>query len=168
MDRAKFFGEVAIERNYATREQVLAALREQYRLRCVEKRNVFLGEVMVQLGMLKHEQLEALVHVCGGYHETPLEQRRKVFFGDVAVQMGFVSPVQLFNALKQQRDEDAHGQEHRLVGEILVDQGHLTAAQCELVIARMVEGGYSDYKTGLTPPDGEPIIRVLPAGMTQV
>jgi hypothetical protein len=45
------------------------------------------------------------------------------------------------------------------VGEILLDLGHLTTTQCERVISTMVELGYSDYRTGLTPPDGEPLLR---------
>lgn len=167
MERAKFFGEVAIERGYATRAQVVDALKEQYRQRCVEKKHLFLGEVMVEMGSLRPEQLLELVHDCGGYHETPLEQRQKVFFGDVAVKLGFVAPAQLFAALKQQRDEDVRGLPHRLVGEILLDLGHLTPQGCERVIATLVELGYSDYRTGLTPPEGEPLRGFAAAGMLE-
>lgn len=162
--RAKFFGEVAIEKGFASREQVLEALKEQYRLRCIEKRHLFLGEVMVHLGMITLEQLVELMDESAGYHETPLEQRQKVFFGDVAVRKGYVTPLRLFQCLQQQRDEDASGFAHRLIGEIMLDNGYLTAAELEDVISTMVDVGYSDYRTGYTPPEGEPIRAFIPAG----
>jgi hypothetical protein len=166
MERGKFFGEVAIERGYATREQVLDGLKEQYRLRCIEKRHLFLGEVMVELRFLRLEQLIELMDASAGYHETPLEQRQKVFFGDVAVQKGYVTPVQLFRCLQRQRDEDAAGLAHRLVGEIMLDLGYMTAAELALTICAMVDMGYSDYKNGETPEEGVPLqsARVIPAG----
>jgi hypothetical protein len=162
--RAKFFGEVAIEKGYATREQVLEALKEQYRLRCMEKRHLFLGEVMVHLGMITLEHLIELMNESAGYHETPLEQRQKVFFGDVAVRKGYVSPLRLFQCLQLQRDEDAAGFPHRLIGEIMLDNGYLTPTELEDVISTMVEVGYADYRTGLTPPEGEPVTAFIPAG----
>lgn len=162
--RAKFFGEVAIERAFASREQVLEALKEQYRLRCMEKRHLFLGEVMVHLAMITLEQLVDLMDESAGYHETPLEQRQKVFFGDVAVRKGYVTPIRLFQCLQQQRDEDAAGCAHRLIGEIMLDNGYLTPRQLQDVIGTMVDVGYSDYRTGFTPAEGEPIKAFLPAG----
>jgi hypothetical protein len=166
MERGKFFGEVAIERGYATREQVLFALKEQYRLRCAEKRHLFLGEVMVELHLLRLEQLIDLMDASAGYHETPLEQRQKVFFGDVAVQKGYVTPVQLFRCLQRQRDEDAAGLAHRLIGEIMLDLGYMTAEELALAIGVMVDQGYSDYRSGNTPEEGVPLAGavVIPAG----
>jgi hypothetical protein len=164
-NRAKFFGEVAIEKGFATREQVLEALKEQYRLRCVEKRHLFLGEVMVHMAMITLEQLVELMDDSAGYHETPLEQRQKVFFGDVAVRKGYVTPHRLFQCLQQQRDEDASGFAHRLIGEIMLDNGYLTPGELQDVISTMVDVGYSDYRTGYTPPEGEPIRAFIPAGM---
>jgi hypothetical protein len=163
MERAKFFGEVSIDKGFATREQVLEALKEQYRLRCVEKRHLFLGEVMVHLGMITLEQLVELMDESSGYHETPLEQRQKVFFGDVAVQKGYVTPMRLFQCLQQQRDEDAGGFPHRLIGEIMLDNGYLTPQELQDVIGTMVDVGYSDYRTGFTPPEGESIRAFMPA-----
>ncbi len=162
--RAKFFGEVAIESGHATREQVLDALKEQYRLRCLEKRHLFLGEVMVHLGMITLEQLVGLMDESAGYHETPLEQRQKVFFGDVAVRKGYVTPIRLFQCLQLQRDEDAAGFPHRLIGEIMLDNGYLTPAELQDVISTMVDVGYADYRTGYTPSEGEPIAAFIPAG----
>jgi hypothetical protein len=144
--RGKFFGEVAIERGWVSRDQVLDALKEQYRLRCLERRHLFLGEVLVQLGTISLERLVEIMDLSMGYHEQPLEQRQKVFFGDVAVRKGYVTPVQLFRCLQLQRDEDMAGLAHRLIGEIMVDQGYLSAWELEDVISSMVDQGYSDYR----------------------
>jgi hypothetical protein len=146
MDRGKFFGEVAIEKGWVSSEQVIEALKEQYRLRCLEKRHLFLGEVLVQLGTITIEQLVELMDLSMGYHEQPTEQRQKVFFGDVAVRKGYISPVQLFRCLQLQRDEDMAGLAHRLIGEIMVDQGYLSPWELEDVISSMVDQGYSDYR----------------------
>jgi hypothetical protein len=162
--RAHFFGEVAIQKGFATQEQVLDALKEQYRLRCVEKRHLFLGEVMVHLGMISLDQLVELMDESAGYHETPLEQRQKVFFGDIAVRKGYVTPMRLFQCLQQQRDEDASGFPHRLIGEIMLDNGYLTPAELEGVISTVVELGYADYRTGYTPSEGTPLDAFIPAG----
>lgn len=167
MKRGKFFGEVAIERGYATRDHVLEALKEQYRLRCVEKRHLFLGEVMVSLGSLRLDQLVELMEESAGYHETPLEQRQKVFFGDVAVQKGYVTPLQLYRCLQRQRDEDAAGRAHKLIGEIMLDLGHLSASELQNVISTMVDLGYSDYRSGSTPTVGTSIQAFIPAGAQQ-
>ncbi|HZU98146.1 MAG TPA: hypothetical protein VFF73_15690 [Planctomycetota bacterium] len=162
--RAHFFGEVAIAKGFATQEQVLEALKEQYRLRCAEKRHLFLGEVMVHLGMISLDQLVELMDESAGYHETPTEQRQKVFFGDIAVRKGYVTPMRLFQCLQQQRDEDASGFAHRLIGEIMLDNGYLTPAELEEVISTVVELGYADYRTGYTPSEGTPLDAFIPAG----
>jgi hypothetical protein len=145
-NRGKFFGEVAIEKGWVSRDQVLEALKEQYRLRCLERRHLFLGEVLVQLGTISLDRLVEIMDLSMGYHEQPLEQRQKVFFGDIAVRKGYVTPVQLFRCLQLQRDEDMAGLAHRLIGEIMVDQGYLSAWELEDVISSMVDQGYSDYR----------------------
>ncbi len=50
-------------------------------------------------------------------------------FGGVAVQKGFIAPDQLFKALKVQVQDDLEKGNHRLLGEILCDEGVMTWAQ---------------------------------------
>jgi len=39
-----------------------------------------------------------------------------------------------------------------------------TPAELEEVISTMVDVGYSDYRTGFTPPEGESVRAFIPAG----
>ena len=50
-------------------------------------------------------------------------------FGVVAVQKGFITPDQLFKALKVQVQDDLEKGDHRLLGEILFDEGVMTWTQ---------------------------------------
>jgi len=58
-------------------------------------------------------------------------------FGVIAVEKGFITPEQLFDVLKIQISEDLKPTKHRLVGEILLDEGHITAAQIKEVLNSM-------------------------------
>ena len=60
-------------------------------------------------------------------------------FGIIAIQKGFVSYEQLIDALKLQVKEDLDHKSHRLVGEILLDAGHITPHQIQEVVSRIFE-----------------------------
>ena len=50
-------------------------------------------------------------------------------FGVVAVEKGFITPDQLFAAMKLQVQDDLERGTHRLLGEILFEQGAITPSQ---------------------------------------
>jgi len=54
-------------------------------------------------------------------------------FWIVAIEKGFISYEQLIDALKLQVKEDLDYRSHRLVGEILLDAGHITPRQIQEV-----------------------------------
>jgi len=56
-------------------------------------------------------------------------------FGVAAAQKGFVKKDQVLEALDIQLTEDFSLGKHRLIGRILFDQGHLTIAQVNDVLA---------------------------------
>ncbi|MEE8430722.1 MAG: hypothetical protein V3S16_05690 [Candidatus Desulfatibia sp.] len=60
-------------------------------------------------------------------------------FGVTAVEKGFITSEQLFEAMKIQIDEDLEPIGHRLLGEILLDQGHITTEQIDEVLESMEE-----------------------------
>ena len=60
--------------------------------------------------------------------------KRELRFGVVAVEKGFITPDQLFEALKVQVREDLEKEIHRLVGEILLEQGAMTPEQKDEVL----------------------------------
>lgn len=55
-------------------------------------------------------------------------------FGVTAIEKKYITPENLIDALKIQIEEDIALQTHRLVGEILLDLGHITAMQIQDVL----------------------------------
>ena len=55
-------------------------------------------------------------------------------FGIIAIESGFITSDQLIEALKIQVSEDVEYKTHRLIGEILLDKGYITAMQLQEVI----------------------------------
>ena len=64
---------------------------------------------------------------------------REVRFGVVAVAKGYITPDQLFEALKIQVQEDLEKENHRLLGEILIDQNAMTHEQKDEVLKVLEE-----------------------------
>ncbi len=54
-------------------------------------------------------------------------------FGMIAVKLGYITPEQLRKGLIIQINEDIAERAHRLLGEILCEEGWLTGEQCEEV-----------------------------------
>lgn len=135
----KPFGRRAVERGFATEGAVLQALRAQYNAKVTLGRHLFLGEVMLLQGTLTARQLAELLRDSGDRLEEAEDVVERRFFGDIAIEMGFITPNQVLAALNQQREEDARGERHRLVGEILFATGAISKAQVEDVIAEMVQ-----------------------------
>ena len=66
----------------------------------------------------------------------PVEKLDKRF-GVTAVEKGFITSEQLVEAMKLQITEDLEPVGHRLLGEILLDEGHITAEQINEVLETM-------------------------------
>ena len=58
---------------------------------------------------------------------------REVRFGYIAVEKGFVKPSQVIAALEMQFIEDLKLKKHRILGEILIAEGHITPSQVKEV-----------------------------------
>lgn len=58
-------------------------------------------------------------------------------FGITAVQIGFITETQLYEATTVQLNEDLHGMEHRLIGQILLERTYITFAQTREVLRQM-------------------------------
>ena len=65
---------------------------------------------------------------------TEYTQKR---FGTIAVEKGFITVDQLVKAMNIQIIEDVEGQKHRPLGSILFDQGLITNAQIDEVLATL-------------------------------
>jgi hypothetical protein len=58
-------------------------------------------------------------------------------FGTVAIESGFITVGQLVGAMKIQIQDELKGAKHRLIGEILLDEGYITDIQIEEVLKTM-------------------------------
>jgi hypothetical protein len=58
-------------------------------------------------------------------------------FGAIAVEKGFVTKEQIIHALEVQAKENLEEGKHRLLGQILMDEGLLTAAQVDDILQTM-------------------------------
>ncbi|MHC4392898.1 MAG: RNA-binding protein [Planctomycetota bacterium] len=135
----KPFGLRAIEAGYATEEQILEALRLQYNAKILLGKHLLIGEVLLLQGVIEINDLGQLLDETGENHEEAEDLHGGRFFGDVAVKLGFCKPEDLFAALNLQRSEDEQGERHRLIGEILYDEGNLTDEQVREVVAQLVD-----------------------------
>ena len=55
-------------------------------------------------------------------------------FGMVAIEKQFITSEQLLNAIKIQINEDIAGDKHRLIGEVLMDEGYIIQIQIDEVL----------------------------------
>jgi hypothetical protein len=61
-------------------------------------------------------------------------------FGLIAVEKGFIKPNDLIEALRTQVIEDMEKGEHRLIGRILLEWGHISAEQIEEILNILGKG----------------------------
>jgi hypothetical protein len=67
---------------------------------------------------------------------THMEKR----FGILAVEKGFITPEILIEALRIQVLDDVEKGRHRLLGRILLEQGHLDLDQIEAILKELGKG----------------------------
>ena len=60
-------------------------------------------------------------------------------FGAIAVQKGFVSLEEIEAAMAEQIDDNVNESEHRLLGEILYDNGFITENQVDKVLQELAK-----------------------------
>ncbi len=61
-------------------------------------------------------------------------------FGNIAVHMGFVTAKQLKQAMVEQVEDDIFDRPHRLIGDILLENGWITDEQINTVLNELFKG----------------------------
>ncbi len=61
-------------------------------------------------------------------------------FGKVAVDMGFITTKQLKVAMVEQVEDDIFDRPHRLIGNILLENGWITDEQIDIVLNELFKG----------------------------
>ena len=134
MSQKKLFGALAIEKGYATVEDVLECLKIQYRAKVVFGRHLFLGEVMVLKGILDEVALREILAEAEEFFQEPEEGISEPLFGEIAVSRRYVTPVHVLECLDAHIEDVARGNRYRLLGEIMFDKGYLSREQIDDVI----------------------------------
>ncbi len=58
-------------------------------------------------------------------------------FGNIAIAKGFITPEELLSALRIQVQEETEKKQHRLIGQILLEQGVISGEQIQQVLAEL-------------------------------
>ncbi len=111
----KKFGELVVEKGYATEEQVEIALGLNRATRNV------LGRTLLEKNYIDFEQFKALV----AYQEANPEKR----IGDCAVEMGYVTHAQVNEAMAIQSEQKT------FLGDMMVELGFITPEQRDEILA---------------------------------
>ena len=124
--KKKRFGTLALSKGFINTEQLIEALTIQMKENIKTKKNRPIGEILLQLGHINTKELKELL-------EPRFEQR----FGETAVSMGFINLNHLVKAMAIQAKEGVEGGNHRLLGEILIERGHMNKSQVNEVLKSM-------------------------------
>jgi hypothetical protein len=82
------------------------------------------------------EYIKTLVSEKSGLAATKVAYR-DAHFGEIAVKMGFITREKLLEALNTQIEENLTQNHHRLLGQILLANGTLTADQVDQVLSKL-------------------------------
>ncbi len=124
------FGRIACHKGLLTESQLSAAIERQEAIRG-EGRSVRLGELCVELGLLRNDQVERIL----------LEQKLTAIreedrlLGRLAVRNGLATEAQVLLCLNVQKAEHSAGRGGLRIGDILVRRGVLTEQAVRALLA---------------------------------
>ena len=78
--------------------------------------------------------LNEAMNAATGSDSAPAKDRYRKKFGEVAIDLGIIGSDQLVEALTVQAERQAAGKPVKLLGQILLELGHLTAEQIQEVV----------------------------------
>ena len=73
---------------------------------------------------------------------TTYEER----FGNIAIAKEFITPEELLSALRIQVQEETEKKQHRLIGQILLEQGVISGEQIQQVMSELFKDGDEDLR----------------------
>ncbi|MEW6666517.1 MAG: hypothetical protein AB1512_15005 [Thermodesulfobacteriota bacterium] len=126
MNKGKRFGQLAMEKSFVTLDQIIEALAVQTWESVGIKRCRTIGEILLHLGHIDNRQVEIV-----------LQEKFEPRFGDIAISKGFVTVEQIIEGMSEQVKEETTTGVRRLLGEILMDLGFMTAESVEYVLREM-------------------------------
>ena len=130
-DACLVLGRLALKYRFLVTEQLKEALAQQRKERS-EGKTSLLGSVLLRRELITQKQLDFLLSV-----QTMMDARKlDVQFGAMAVKNGFVSGEDVDAALREQERLFKDKRSVRLIGEVLLERGLLTAEQRDAILER--------------------------------
>ena len=130
-DACLVLGRLAVKHRFVSPEQLKEAMAFQRKERTEGKRSV-LGSVLLRQGLITQKHLDFLLSIQMMMEARKLDRQ----FGAVAVKNGFVSTKEVEEALQEQERLFKESRTVRLVGELLVERGHLEVSQRDAILER--------------------------------
>lgn len=106
----KPLGEILVDRNIITREQLASALERQKK-----EKGKYLGQILVEMGVPQEEITKAM---------DTHQHRRRV--GEILLDASAITPAQLETALNKQKEEK---KSRKPIGRLCLELGYITAEQ---------------------------------------
>jgi len=127
----KRFGRIAIKNKLLSIDQVKDALRKQDYIYKKSNYIVMIGDLLVDSGALNERYRDAILKRQNRLNN---DTKRRKSFGSIAIHKGYITSEQLNDALKLQAEKYKVNRTVVFLGDVLVDQGLLTAAQRDDVV----------------------------------
>ena len=152
------FGQIAVKKGFATKEQVDAALKKQIQQFREEKLKRMIGDILVESGIITTEQRkiiareQKLIELKNSVKleeknappTLPLSPEEQDFlriknldkiFAETVIEKGFATKKQVNMAMEIQEREFKRQRSISLLGDVMVGEGFLTPAQRNLILA---------------------------------
>lgn len=124
-------GKLAVKYEFVSVEQVKEALSIKEQEKRAGKK-VYLGEIMVNHGMISHTQLDFLISVQKMFETRRLDSR----FGTIAVKNDFATRDEIDRAFQEQNRIFKKTKILKLIGDILVESNVLTEEERDAILLR--------------------------------
>ena len=133
---SKRYGVKAFERGFITLDQLLMAINIQIVENLEKGEHRLIGRILAELEIISPSS----IMMPDADEEVTSESIRKRF-GVIAIEKGFITAEQLIHAIEKQIRDEIGQERHRLIGEILCENGYMTKPQCDEVLMELGKPG---------------------------
>ena len=133
---SKRYGVKSVERGFITLDQLLMAINIQIVENLEKGEHRLIGRILAELEIISPSS----IMMPDADEEVTSESIRKRF-GVIAIEKGFITAEQLIHAIEEQIKDELGQERHRLIGEILCENGYMTKPQCDEVLMELGKPG---------------------------
>jgi len=133
---SKRYGVKSVERGFITLDQLLMAINIQIVENLEKGEHRLIGRILAELEIISPSS----IMMPDADEEVTSESIRKRF-GVIAIEKGFITAEQLIHAIEEQIRDEIGQERHRLIGEILCENGYMTKPQCDEVLMELGKPG---------------------------